>query len=219
MLQQATQKLEKQLNNSHAQNESMQKTFQQNEYSYQEKVKRKEKKRKRSLTSLVFLLFQINECESLLRSLKDANRETVSLLEQKKTELNLTNSEIQSLKYENSAIIAKVKTKNENREKFSSKFVFFLLQMEKVDEMNEELKRHVAAVERSNDDQKRLIRKREKELDQVKNDLEINISNSVALNHKVRFGFLIDRFIFFSFIVSVQNKKQNSMFFVLKILH
>lgn len=91
--------------------------------------------------------------------------------------------------------------------------------MEKVDEMNEELKRHVAAVERSNDDQKRSIRKREKELDQVKNDLEINISNSVALNHKVRFVFQIDRLIFFSFTLSVQNKKQNWMFFVLKILH
>lgn len=57
--------------------------------------------------------------------------------------------------------------------------------MEKVEEMNQELKRHVSALERSNEEHKRLVRKREKELDQVKNDLELNISNSVTLNHKV----------------------------------
>ena len=39
LLQQATQKLEKQLTSAHAQNESLQRTFHQNELSYQEKVK------------------------------------------------------------------------------------------------------------------------------------------------------------------------------------
>jgi hypothetical protein len=38
LLHQATQKLEKQLVHAHAHNESLQKTFQQNELSYQEKV-------------------------------------------------------------------------------------------------------------------------------------------------------------------------------------
>ena len=38
LLQQATQKLEKQLTSAHAQNESLQRTFHQNELSYQEKV-------------------------------------------------------------------------------------------------------------------------------------------------------------------------------------
>ena len=51
---------------------------------------------------------QINECESLLISLKDANRDSLSLLEQKKGELNLAQIQLQSLKYEQSVMESKV---------------------------------------------------------------------------------------------------------------
>lgn len=51
--------------------------------------------------------------------------------------------------------------------------------------MNKELKQHIAILERSNDEYKRLARKREKELDQTKNDLEINVKNTTLLNNKV----------------------------------
>jgi hypothetical protein len=56
---------------------------------------------------VVFLL-QINECESLLISLKGANSDSLCLLEKKKIELNMLQSQIQSLKYEQSVIISKV---------------------------------------------------------------------------------------------------------------
>ncbi|CAF4150962.1 unnamed protein product, partial [Rotaria sp. Silwood2] len=142
LLHQATQKLEKQLANAHGHNESLQRTYQQNELSYQEKI---------------------NECESLLGSLKDANKDSLFLLEQKKAELNMTQSEIQSLKYEQSTTNAK---------------------FEKIEEMNQELKRHISILERSNDEYKRLIRKREKELEQVKNEFDNNVKNVSSLSNK-----------------------------------
>ncbi|CAF4279111.1 unnamed protein product, partial [Rotaria magnacalcarata] len=88
LLHQATQKLEKQLANAHAHIESLQRTYQQNELSYQEKI---------------------NECESLIISLKDANRDSLSVSEQKRAELNMAQTEIQSLKYEQSITTAKVR--------------------------------------------------------------------------------------------------------------
>ncbi len=55
-----------------------------------------------------FFSSQINECESLLISLKDANKDSLCLLEQKKLELNMIQSQIQSLKYEQSITNSKV---------------------------------------------------------------------------------------------------------------
>ncbi|CAF0725433.1 unnamed protein product [Rotaria sordida] len=142
LLHQATQKLEKQLANTHAHNESLQRTYQQNELSYQEKI---------------------NECESLLVSLKDVNKDSLCLLEQKKAELNMTQSEIQSLKYEQSTTAT---------------------EFEKIEEMNQELKRHISMLERTNDESKRVIRKREKELEQIKNEFEYNMKNISSLSTK-----------------------------------
>ncbi|CAM2700904.1 unnamed protein product [Rotaria socialis] len=142
LLHQATQKLEKQLANAHAHIESLQRTYQQNELSYQEKI---------------------NECESLIISLKDANRDALSVLEQKKSELNMAQTDIQSLKYEQSIT--------------TSKF-------ENAEELNQELKRHISVIERSNDEHKRVLRKRDKELEQVKNDFEQNLKNATILNNK-----------------------------------
>ena len=57
--------------------------------------------------------------------------------------------------------------------------------------MNQELKRHMSIVERSNDEHKRLLRKREKEFGQVKNEFEINLKNTSSLSNKVFIQFLI----------------------------
>ena len=51
--------------------------------------------------------------------------------------------------------------------------------------MNQELKRHISLLERSNDEHKRSSRKREKELDQVKNEIEHNLKSSSSLTEKV----------------------------------
>jgi hypothetical protein len=51
--------------------------------------------------------------------------------------------------------------------------------------MNQELKRHIALLERSTDDYKRLARKRENELEQVKTEFENNVKNASSLNNKV----------------------------------
>ncbi len=51
--------------------------------------------------------------------------------------------------------------------------------------MNEELKQHISILERSNDEHKRVTRKREKELDQIKNEFEHNIKNASSLSNKV----------------------------------
>jgi hypothetical protein len=51
--------------------------------------------------------------------------------------------------------------------------------------LNQELKRHVSILERSSDEHKRLVRKREKELEQVKNEFEQNVKNASSLGTKV----------------------------------
>ncbi|CAF4867569.1 unnamed protein product, partial [Rotaria sp. Silwood2] len=86
LLQETVEKLEKQLNNLHIQNQSLENTLELNQHSYHEKS---------------------NEYESLLISLKEANQNSLHLLEKRETELNTTQSEIQTLKYEQSAIISK----------------------------------------------------------------------------------------------------------------
>jgi len=72
--------------------------------------------------------------------------------------------------------------------------------------MNKELKQHVAILERSNEEHKRVTRKREKELEQIKNEYEQTIKNTSSLSSKVFIQFLFKQksniFIFFS----VQNK-------------
>ena len=51
--------------------------------------------------------------------------------------------------------------------------------------MNQEYKRHISILERSIDEHKRLVRKREKETEQIKNDLENNVLDTSALTNKV----------------------------------
>jgi hypothetical protein len=51
--------------------------------------------------------------------------------------------------------------------------------------MNEELKKHVTILERSNDEYKRGTRKREKDFDQMKTEYEHNLTDLSSLNHKV----------------------------------
>ena len=57
--------------------------------------------------------------------------------------------------------------------------------MEKLEEMNQEFKRHVSSLDRSNDEHKRLARKREKELEQVTHEFEHNVKNASTLHNKV----------------------------------
>ncbi|CAF4352358.1 unnamed protein product [Rotaria sp. Silwood2] len=142
LLQETVEKLEKQLNNLHIQNQSLENTLELNQHSYHEKS---------------------NEYESLLISLKEANQNSLHLLEKRETELNTTQSEIQTLKYEQSAIISK---------------------LQKFEEINQELKTHISLLERSIEEHKRLIRKREKELEQIKNEFEHNILNVSSLSNK-----------------------------------
>lgn len=107
LLHQATQKLEKQLANLQSQNESLQRTLHQTEYAHQAKVNTNTIRYFSNEFSFSFLM-KINECESLLISLKDANKESIGFVEQKKAELNFAQTQIQTLKYEQSVIIAKV---------------------------------------------------------------------------------------------------------------
>jgi len=51
--------------------------------------------------------------------------------------------------------------------------------------MNQELKQHITLLERSNDEHKRLSRRREKEFEQIKNEYENTLQNSSSLNTKV----------------------------------
>jgi predicted RNase H-like nuclease (RuvC/YqgF family) len=83
LLEQTIQKLEKQLTTLHAHNQSLE----QNEQSYQDKI---------------------NECETLLISMKEVNKNSLYQLEQKKLELNAVQTEIQTLKYEQSSTVSKV---------------------------------------------------------------------------------------------------------------
>ncbi|CAF4993733.1 unnamed protein product [Rotaria sp. Silwood1] len=56
--------------------------------------------------------------------------------------------------------------------------------MQKLEEINQELKLHISLLERSIEEHKHLIRKREKELEQVKNEFEHNIFNVSSLSNK-----------------------------------
>ncbi|CAF3911189.1 unnamed protein product [Rotaria sp. Silwood1] len=56
--------------------------------------------------------------------------------------------------------------------------------LQKLEEINQELKLHISLLERSIEKHKRLIRKREKELEQVKNEFEHNIFNVSSLSNK-----------------------------------
>jgi hypothetical protein len=51
--------------------------------------------------------------------------------------------------------------------------------------MNQELKEHITILERSNEEHKRIARKREKDLDQMTNECEHNIKNASSLTTKV----------------------------------
>lgn len=113
----------------------------------------------------------------------------MSLLEQKKAELNITQAEIQALKYEQSVSITKVRKERVDFAFGMNKESIVDFQLDKFDEINQDLKRHLSVLEKSNEEHKKLIRKRDKELENVRNELEQHISNSVALNHKVFCSF------------------------------
>jgi hypothetical protein len=51
--------------------------------------------------------------------------------------------------------------------------------------MNEELKQHINILERSNEEHKRVARKREKDFDQMKIEYEHNLKSISTLSHKV----------------------------------
>jgi hypothetical protein len=79
--------------------------------------------------------------------------------------------------------------------------------LEKIEEINQELKQHISTLERSNEEHKRLVRKRDKELEQIKTELEHNIKNASLFNHKVFFLFLFFNNIYLSY--SFQYTKQD----------
>lgn len=51
--------------------------------------------------------------------------------------------------------------------------------------MNHELKQHINILEKSNDEHKRVSRKREKEFDHIRNEYEHNAKDASELNQKV----------------------------------
>jgi hypothetical protein len=67
--------------------------------------------------------------------------------------------------------------------------------LEKADEFNQELKRHALVLERATDEHKRVIRKRDKELDQLRTDLEKAVSTMAGLTHKVRLLLRVHAFV------------------------
>jgi predicted RNase H-like nuclease (RuvC/YqgF family) len=79
----------------------------------------------------------------------------------------------------------------------------------KFEEINQEFKRHTSMLERSIDEHKRLVRKREKELDQVKNEFDHTVLNTSSLTNKVIriFDLFLNKKLFLKF-VSVPNKIQ-----------
>ena len=83
MLQQTIDKLEKQLSNVHGEKQMLEQTNQ----TYQEKL---------------------SECEKMIISLKETNKNKEYLLEQKKSELNSLQTNFQTLTYEQTATVAKV---------------------------------------------------------------------------------------------------------------
>jgi predicted RNase H-like nuclease (RuvC/YqgF family) len=80
--------------------------------------------------------------------------------------------------------------------------------LEKFEEANQEYKRHISVLERSIEEHKRLIRKREKELEQMRKEFEHNTLNASSLNNKV-FSFshlIISTNILLASFFSVLNK-------------
>ena len=66
--------------------------------------------------------------------------------------------------------------------------------------MNRELKQHINILEKSNDEHKRVSRKREKEFDHVRNEYEQNAKDASVLNQKVpslTFAFVQSRTFFY----------------------
>ena len=51
--------------------------------------------------------------------------------------------------------------------------------------MNQELKQHIHILEKSNDEHKRVSRKREKEFDQIRNEYDRNVRDATESNQKV----------------------------------
>jgi predicted RNase H-like nuclease (RuvC/YqgF family) len=62
--------------------------------------------------------------------------------------------------------------------------------LEKFEETHQEFKRHISLLERSIEEHKRLVRKREKELEQIKTDFEHKMLNVSSLNNKVNIIFI-----------------------------
>ncbi|CAF4478322.1 unnamed protein product [Didymodactylos carnosus] len=81
----------------------------------------------------------------------------------KKVEITMLQSELETLKteqaYSNSTI-------------------------QKFEEMDHELKRHITMLEKSLDEHKSIVRKREKELEQLKNDYDNNAKNYTSVANK-----------------------------------
>lgn len=76
--------------------------------------------------------------------------------------------------------------------------------------MNHEMKRHISVLERSNEEQQRSIRKREKELEQIKNEYEHHMEDASSLNQRVFIKHLfLFSYVFVSLFYSVQNRKLN----------
>jgi phage shock protein A len=69
------------------------------------------------------------------------------------------------------------------------------------EETNQECQRHSSILERSIEEHKRLVRKREKELEQVKNEFEHNVLNASSLNNKVFIVFMLYYAIKFLFTI------------------
>ena len=78
--------------------------------------------------------------------------------------------------------------------------------MERYEETNQECQRHISVLERSIDEHKRLLRKREKELEQLKNEFEHNVLNASSLTNKVFLSSLSSFSL--QILFSVQNKMQ-----------
>lgn len=62
--------------------------------------------------------------------------------------------------------------------------------MQKFDEINQELKQHISLLERAIEEHKRLVRKREKELEQMKDDFELHTLDFSSLSNKVLINFV-----------------------------
>ncbi|CAF1568878.1 unnamed protein product, partial [Didymodactylos carnosus] len=142
LLNQTTQKLDEKMINTHSYNESLKRDFHQTEQKYQAKIA---------------------DCELLLISMKEAQKDTICLLEQKKVEITMLQSELETLRVENIHSNSKI---------------------QKFEEVVHELKRHMILLEKALDEHKRIARKREKELEQVNNDYDDHTKSSALIMSK-----------------------------------